>query len=262
MGAKNIRKYITVPNYAPLWAMKRYFLVDHGPLKEPVLTPLDAIRELLLQRGKEAVEVYEVVRTETGFSDPVRLTLENYGLPYEQILLGGRIESGAGLVPAENTNAPIAPTMVQVPKNADIKLPFPDEVLKDNETHANAVAKNQTTVEKKDDAAASEDVKDTGAGAAPNGSDRLTNEAPAPSEEPVERANISNSNEEESDEGSVEDEQIVPPDTNEDNDPRFANLTPKQRKKLRQRLAREKQEAERKDDEENPGSVEDTGNIN
>lgn len=79
------RKYILIPEYAPLWAMKKCWGPEHGPLTAPTLTPVDIICELLNQVGQEKVSVYEVVKEGTGFSKPVRLTKVNYKLPYAQI---------------------------------------------------------------------------------------------------------------------------------------------------------------------------------
>lgn len=80
------RKYILIPEYAPLWAMKKCWGPEHGPLTAPTLTPVDIIGELLNQVGQEKVSIYEVIREGTGFSKPVRLTKVNYKLPYEKIV--------------------------------------------------------------------------------------------------------------------------------------------------------------------------------
>ena len=79
------RKYILIPNYAPLYAMQKCYGPTQAPLTKPTLTPVDIIGQLMNQTGRERVTIYEVVKTPTGFSTPVQLTKTNYRLPYEQI---------------------------------------------------------------------------------------------------------------------------------------------------------------------------------
>lgn len=79
------RKYILIPNYAPLYAMQKCYGPTQAPLTKPTLTPVDIIGQLMNQTGRERVTIYEVVKTPTGFSAPVQLTKTNYRLPYEQI---------------------------------------------------------------------------------------------------------------------------------------------------------------------------------
>ena len=79
------RKYILIPNYAPLYAMHKCYGPTQAPLTKPTLTPVDIIGQLMNQTGRERVTIYEVVKTPTGFSTPVQLTKTNYRLPYEQI---------------------------------------------------------------------------------------------------------------------------------------------------------------------------------
>ena len=84
--ANNVaRKYILIPNYAPLYAMQKCYGPTQAPLTKPTLTPVDIIGQLMNQTGRERVTIYEVVKTPTGFSAPVQLTKTNYRLPYEQI---------------------------------------------------------------------------------------------------------------------------------------------------------------------------------
>lgn len=89
-----MRKFILIPEYAPLYAMKKCFGPTHGPLTKPTPTPVDIIGQLLLQTGKEKVTIYEVIPEGANvypsvrgmrFSDPVQLTVSNYRLPYEEI---------------------------------------------------------------------------------------------------------------------------------------------------------------------------------
>lgn len=79
------RKYILIPNYAPLYAMQKCYGPTQAPLTKPTLTPVDIIGQLMNQTGRERVTIYEVVKTPTGFSAPVLLNKANYRLPYEQI---------------------------------------------------------------------------------------------------------------------------------------------------------------------------------
>ena len=67
------RKYILIPNYAPLYAMQKCYGPTQAPLTKPTLTPVDIIGQLMNQTGRERVTIYEVVKTPTGFSTPVQL---------------------------------------------------------------------------------------------------------------------------------------------------------------------------------------------
>ena len=81
------RKYIIVPEYKPLYAMAECWGQTHGPLNEPCPVPIDIIGKLLLQTGKDAVNIYEVKKDpKSGDMLPwVKLTLDNYRKPYEEI---------------------------------------------------------------------------------------------------------------------------------------------------------------------------------
>ena len=81
-----MRKYIIVPEYAPLYALRKCFGPTKGPLSRPTQVPIDLIGELLHQTGKEKVSIFEVIPEDKGFSEPVQLTLTNYTLPYEEIV--------------------------------------------------------------------------------------------------------------------------------------------------------------------------------
>lgn len=83
----NARKYIIIPEYKPLYAMRKCFGPEHGPLQKPCLTPVDIIGELIAQ--KEKVTVFEVKKLSDGiFCDPIQLTADNYMLPYDEIVSG------------------------------------------------------------------------------------------------------------------------------------------------------------------------------
>lgn len=82
-----MRKYILIPEYRPLFAMARCYGKTHGPLDRPTPVPIDIIGGLLSQRGQDKLTVYETKILPDGSSaPPVQLTLENYKLPYEEIV--------------------------------------------------------------------------------------------------------------------------------------------------------------------------------
>lgn len=82
-----MRKYILIPEYRPLFAMARCYGKTHGPLDRPTPVPIDIIGGLLSQRGQDKLTVYETKILPDGSSaTPVLLTLENYKLPYEEIV--------------------------------------------------------------------------------------------------------------------------------------------------------------------------------
>lgn len=113
-------KYILIPEYRPLYAMRHCFGPTHGPLTKPCPTPVDVIGQLLQQTGKEAVSIYEVKydtvkQTTTG--DPIRLTLENYKMPYDQIVNAKSVEPESRSVTMVSEVKTVKPTVV-LPKEA------------------------------------------------------------------------------------------------------------------------------------------------
>lgn len=113
-------KYILIPEYAPLYAMHSCFGPEHGPLSQPTRTPIDVIGGLLQQTGREKVTVYEVIPTDKPkvFSDPVKLTLENYRLPYAEIASMDPADEGKAIVMKEPTTVtPIVTEPVVVPSS-------------------------------------------------------------------------------------------------------------------------------------------------
>ena len=81
-----MRKYILIPEYRPLYAMRRCWGQTHGPLTKPCPVPVDVIGELLSQTGNEAVTIYEVKLNPDGSTTaPIQLTPENYMKPYDEI---------------------------------------------------------------------------------------------------------------------------------------------------------------------------------
>lgn len=118
-----VKKFILIPESYPLHALERVYGPKTGPLSKPTPVLLTVIGELLRQTGKEKVTIYEVVPTQREkrtdrilkFSDPVRLTPENYTLPYEEIVKGGTEEN-----PAVITMSPTQPKVVIEPKKVEI----------------------------------------------------------------------------------------------------------------------------------------------
>lgn len=119
-------KYILIPEYAPLYAMHSCFGPEHGPLTQPTRTPIDVIGGLLMQTGREKVTVYEVIPTNKPkiFSDPVRLTLENYRLPYDEIAGMDPADEGKTIVMKEPIPVtPIVTNPVVVPSSPVVNEP-------------------------------------------------------------------------------------------------------------------------------------------
>lgn len=119
-------KYILIPEFAPLHAMKRCFGRDHGPLKQPAKVPVDIIGMLLMQTGKEKVTIYEVKELPSKnprkkeFSAPVLLTKENYRLPYDEIV--GAISIPTASMMTSDTlpkSEPVAVAPVVVPSSPE-----------------------------------------------------------------------------------------------------------------------------------------------
>ena len=113
-------KYIIVPEYRPLWAMARCFGPKYGPLTHPHQIPLDVIRDLINQKGRDQVTVLEVVpigkNKYTGtiqYSDPIQLTADNYATPYEELAGIKEPLQQAKSEPIEKTV--IAPTPAPIP---------------------------------------------------------------------------------------------------------------------------------------------------
>lgn len=118
---KGPRKYIVIPEYRPLYAMQECYGPTHGPLKQPCLTPLAVIRKLLLQTGNESLTIMEVTKDEkTGkYSEPVRLTLDNYMLPYDEIKNGKKIPTSEARV-ILSKDRPIQPKKAKFNPNPDL----------------------------------------------------------------------------------------------------------------------------------------------
>lgn len=110
-------KYIIVPNYCPLYAMAKCFGPTHGPLTKPCPTPVDIIHELLLQTGVEKVLIYEVgydVQKKATYGEPVQLNMNNYKIPYEQLIHNSDSKHDVGEVVVEEivTSTVVTPTVI------------------------------------------------------------------------------------------------------------------------------------------------------
>lgn len=148
-----MRKYIIVPEYAPLYALRKCFGPTKGPLSRPTLVPVDLIGELLHQTGKEKVSIFEVVPVEKGFSEPVQLTLTNYMLPYEEIVGKTPVPVDAEIVPVEEeTPAVVEPEIVSaVPEVIEDQAPeAPEEPVVADAPEAPVVETTEVTEEEKE----------------------------------------------------------------------------------------------------------------
>lgn len=118
---KGPRKYIVIPEYRPLYAMQECYGPTHGPLKQPCLTPLAVIRKLLMQTGNESLTIMEVIKDEkTGkYSEPVRLTLDNYMLPYDEIKNGKKVPTSEARV-IMSKDRPVQPKKAKFNPNPDL----------------------------------------------------------------------------------------------------------------------------------------------
>lgn len=114
------RKYIITPTYAPLYAARKCWGPEHGPLNQPTLFPVDIIGELLKQTGSEKVELYEVKKDGARFTKPVRLTLKNYKLSYDEIVNGVHpVNLVAPITPPEAV--PVEPIPEEVPEEEEVE---------------------------------------------------------------------------------------------------------------------------------------------
>ena len=123
-----VKKYILIPEAYPLHALARVFGPKTGPLSTPTPVPVPVIGELLRQTGKEKVTISEVVPRKvekiTGkilkFSEPVRLNLSNYTLPYDEIMGKKPVDPPSNI--AKDSGEPeseIKPDIVDKPVNTD-----------------------------------------------------------------------------------------------------------------------------------------------
>ena len=74
-----MKKYIIVPEFVPLYAMRKVFGPQTGPIRKPIAVDTDIIRQLLQQ--KPPVKMYEVQLTNAKlltYDKKVELTKDNY----------------------------------------------------------------------------------------------------------------------------------------------------------------------------------------
>ena len=117
-------KWIITKDYLPLYAMRKCFGPDKGPLRKPTIAPIWAIKEILSQNP--APELFEVKPENvqlTRFTRPVKLTLENYTRTYDDLLAEVIAEESKGLnivdiIPPEKVpSKPIETTPSQEPNH-------------------------------------------------------------------------------------------------------------------------------------------------
>ena len=80
-------KWIITKDHLPLYAMRKCFGPDKGPLRKPTIAPIWVIKDILSQHP--APELFEVKPENvqlTRFTRPVKLTLDNYAKPYDELL--------------------------------------------------------------------------------------------------------------------------------------------------------------------------------
>lgn len=84
------KKYIIIPyDFKPLFALRRKLGPSMGPIKKPILCDIQDIHDLLMQKHGNELRIFEVELTNgelrQDYQNPVKLTLENYKLPYAEI---------------------------------------------------------------------------------------------------------------------------------------------------------------------------------
>ena len=114
-----MRKYILIPEYRPLYAMRRCWGQTHGPLTKPCPVPVDVIGELLSQTGSEAVTIYEVKLNPDGSTTaPIQLTPENYMKSYDEI---AGIKAPVDPIVENPEPVPVEPTVLPSEPDKDEK---------------------------------------------------------------------------------------------------------------------------------------------
>lgn len=155
----NVRKYILIPEYKPLYAMRKCFGPTHGPLAKPCPTPIDIIGELLKQ--KETVTIHEVKKIEEGvFSDPIQLTLDNYMKSYDEIVAGDSNTDVSG-----SDEEVVAPAVAEAVAET-VSAPDPEAIPTAEETVSTADEESLTEVATDTSSDAEEVTDEAVAGAA------------------------------------------------------------------------------------------------
>lgn len=197
--ARPIRKYIMIPEYRPLFAMQECFGPQHGPLKEPCPTPIPVIGKLLRQDGENKLTIYEVLRNaDRTFTAPVLLTLDNYTLPYEEILGGKKADPGPALEPAKVEANAVAPVIGSfnppAPEPELPKEPEPEESIPEDAPAAvnEPIAEEHTAMDDQSLESADNDSGDEADHETPEeGSDEPTESADVPQDEAAEDSAVS-----------------------------------------------------------------------
>ena len=132
-------KYIIIPEYKPLYAMRYCFGPTHGPLEKPCPTPIDVIGKLLLQTGNEKLSIYEVKvdpKTHKTVGEPVQLTLTNYKRPYDDIVSGvNKVIPGTSIGEMKEPDPVIFKPVKEEPKeDSAIVTPVKEESLVETKT--------------------------------------------------------------------------------------------------------------------------------
>lgn len=201
--ARPIRKYIMIPEYRPLFAMQECFGPQHGPLKEPCPTPIPVIGKLLRQDGENKLTIYEVLRNaDRTFTAPVLLTLDNYTLPYEEILSGKKADPGPALEPAKveanavapvigNFNPPAPAPEPELPKEPEPEEPIPEDapVAANEPATEEDTAMDDQSLESADNDSGDEDEADHET--PEEGSDEPTESTDVPQDEAAEDSAVS-----------------------------------------------------------------------
>lgn len=131
------KKYIITRDAKPMYAMATCCGPQMGPLFTPTPTSDEIIKDILMQ--KDGPVLYEVIPENpqlTKYSRPVKLTLENYKLPYNEIL--GPILAAESAKKDVETLEPEVPPTPETEKSANLRsVPVQDEdELTDEELEA------------------------------------------------------------------------------------------------------------------------------
>lgn len=131
-------KYIIIPDYKPLYAMRFCFGPTHGPLEKPCPTPIDVIGKLLLQSGVDKLNIFEVKVDPVSHKtvgEPIRLTLANYKQPYDKIAMKDLPDNKEVTTKeVDNTPVVISPTQKDEMEDSAIVAPKKEESLVETKT--------------------------------------------------------------------------------------------------------------------------------
>ena len=146
---KVAKKYIIIPKYGPLYAMAKCYAPTSGPIKTPIAIPVTIIGELLNQRiaTPEIFEVMVIDKKTNKYSDPVKLTKENYMKSYNDIVSETKSSSkfktdqfGTTVLDTTSMNDDIKI------KDDKVDINISNEVQKDTKTLSDNTVKSNATV--------------------------------------------------------------------------------------------------------------------